>query len=347
MPELPEGTSVSARHGLGGAVRLDQIMVWVALFGLVIACAIFEPSTLSGSAVLSMLPFAAILAIAAVGQCLTIQQGGLDLSVAGSMSLAAAIVTGHASGHDDRLAAAIMMALVAVLIGGFLNGIAISKLRITPIIATLAVNALLVGTVQSYTNSAPKQATANLSHFAVEKTLGIPNTVIVAAVFVIVIALVISKTVVGRRMVAIGANPSGARAAGLRVSRYVIGTYVAAAFCFGVAGIVLAGYLRTPGPEVGNPYLFSSITAVIVGGTAFGGGRGRIIGTAIAAIFLSQLEAFLTATGAPFSVVLLVQAGAIAIAATLSNREAAVRIRHLVRRALRSRPMSQPEASGV
>jgi ribose transport system permease protein len=324
-------------------IRRDGLMVWVALAGLAIACAIFEPSTLKGSALLSMLPFAGILAIASVGQCLTIQGGGMDLSVAGSMTLAAAVVTGHAAGRDDLLFSAIVLAFVAVAIGGLLNGIAIAKLKITPIIATLAVNALLVGFVQTYTNAIPKQASDNLSNFALQKTAGIPNTVWVAAIFVIVISLVIGKTVIGRRLVAVGANPQTALASGLRVDRYVIGTYVAAAICFGAAGIVLAGYLQTPSTSAGNPYLFSTITAVVVGGTAFGGGRGRIVGTAVAAVFLSQLESFLTATGAPSSVTLLVQAAAIAIAATFSNAEAAVRLRRLVRRSL---PRLGRQASG-
>jgi ribose transport system permease protein len=341
-PEVAPPESRSPLHRLRG-VRRDGLMVWVALAALMLACALFEPSTLKGSALLSMLPFAAILAIASVGQCLTIQQGGMDLSVAGSMTLAAAIVTGHAAGQDDQLFGAIVLALVAVAIAGALNGIAISKLKITPIIATLAVNALLVGFVQTYTNAIPKQATDNLSNFALEKTAGIPNTVYVAAIFVIVISLVISKTVIGRRLVSIGANPQTALASGLRVSRYVIGTYIAAALCFGTAGIVLAGYLQTPSTSAGNPYLFSTITAVVVGGTAFGGGRGRIVGTAVAAVFLSQLESFLTATGAPSSLTLLVQAAAIAIAATFSNAEAAVRLRRLARRTL---PRLGRQASG-
>jgi ribose transport system permease protein len=256
----------------------------------------------------------------------------MDLSVAGSMTLAAAIVTGQANGHGGRLAAAIVLALVVVLLGGLLNGIAITKLRITPIVATLAVNALLVGAVQSYSGGVLKAAPGGLSRFAIDKTAGIPNTVLLAAVFVIVIYLVVSRTVWGRRLVAVGASPISARASGLRVSRYIIGTYMAAAFCFGTAGIVLAGYLQTPDTTIGGPYLFSTITAVIIGGTSFGGGRGRIVGTAVGALFISQLNVFLTATGAPSSVTYLVQAAAIGVAATLNSSDAVDRIRELASR---------------
>jgi ribose transport system permease protein len=302
-------------------------MIWVALVVLLLLCVAFEPSTLKSSAILSMLPFASILAIAAVGQCLVIQQGGIDFSVVGSITLAAVIVTGHAAGDNGKLPEAIAMALVAVMIAGLINGIAVTQLRITPIIATLATNALLIGAVQSYTNGVPKAASDGLSEFAIDKTFGIPHTVYIAAVFVIVAAVVLSKTTLGRRFVVIGANPDAAKAVGLRVSSYVIGTYMLAALCYGAAGIVLAGYVKSPGTTAGNPYLLSTITAVVIGGTALGGGRGRIVGAGIAAVFLCQLEAFISAIGAPASVSLLVQSAAIAIAVGFSSNEVAAALR--------------------
>lgn len=297
--------------------------IWVALALLALASAIFEPGTLSHSALLSMLPFAAILAIATVGQGLTIQQGGLDFSVAGAMSMAGIVVTGHANGDGSKLLASIVMALLIVAIAGLVNGIAIARFGITPIIATLAVNALLVGAVQSYAHSSPKQATENLSDFAIGKVAGVPNTVIIAALFVIVAAVVLGRTTVGRRFVAIGASKEASASAGLRVQRYVIATYVIAALCYGVAGIVLAGYIRTPNTDLGNSYLLASITAVVIGGTALGGGRGQLVGTAVAAVFLTQLDSFIAAAGGSPSIALLIQSAAIAVAASWSAIAAA------------------------
>lgn len=294
------------------------VVIWIALAALAVASAILEPDTLSHSALLSMLPFAAILAIASVGQGLTIQQGGLDFSVAGAMSMAGILVTGHAAGDESKLAESIVFALAVVGVAGLANGVAIAKLRITPIIATLAVNALLVGAVQSYSKSAPKAATDNLSAFAIGKTLGIPHTVLIAAVFVIVAAVVLARTTVGRRFVAIGENPAAAASAGLRVDRYLVVTYVLAALCYGVAGIVFAGYIKSPNIDLGNPYLLASITAVVIGGTALGGGRGQLVGTAVAALFLTQLNFLISALGGPASVALLVQSAAIAMAASWS-----------------------------
>lgn len=334
------GDEPTSRQSLWSVVRGPGAMIWFALLLLVIVCLIVEPTTLQGSALLSMLPFAAILAIASVGQGFTIQMGGLDFSVVGSFTLAAVMVTGQAHGDPGKLVPAIVVALAVVIGAGLLNGIAIAYLKITPIIATLAVNALLLGGIQSYTGAAPASATSNLSSFMIDKTLGIPNTVYIAAVFVIIAAFVLNRTVLGRRFVAVGTSQAAAQAAGIGVKRYIIGAYTLAALCYGTAGIVLAGYITTPNTDAGNPYLLATITAVVVGGTALGGGRGRVVGTAVAAVFLSQLNAFLAASGAPASVSLLVQSLAIAIAAAFGSAAAVVLLRGLVRR-------SAPRTRGV
>src|SRR5699024_5084776 len=91
--------------------------------------------------------------------------------------------------------------------------------------------------------------------------------------------------------------------------------YILAALCYGIAGLVLAGYVQTPGVKVGDDYLLPSIAAVVVGGTSLGGGRGRMIGSAIGAVLLSQLTQLVLSLGPPPSTQMVVQAAVIAFAA--------------------------------
>ena len=295
-------------------LRSEGARIWIALVGLVVVCWVLAPGTLTTTALLAMLPVTAILAVSAVGQSLTIQQGGIDFAVPGAMTLAAVIVTGFPNGDESKLALGIVLALAAVAFAGLISGLAITWLNITPIIATLAVNALLIGAVLTYASASPKMATPSLSGFTVGRSLSVPNTVWIAVVFLIVAIIVQNKTVVGRRFISIGASPAASRAMGLPVTRYLVGTYMIAALCYGVAGIMLAGYVVAPSLSLGNPYLLASITAVVIGGTSFGGGRARLAGTAVAAIFLSLLNSLLSSLGAPTSTQLLVQSAAIAIA---------------------------------
>jgi ribose transport system permease protein len=153
----------------------------------------------------------------------------------------------------------------------------------------------------------------------VHKTLGIPNTVLVAVATVAIVAAVIRTTVPGRRFVAVGASAAAARAAGVRVGGYVIATYVLASLTYAVAGILITGYLQTPGISAGSTYLLPTIAAVVLGGTSLAGGNGSVVATAIGALFLTQLDQVVTANGAAESVQYIIQGSIIAIGMLLRN----------------------------
>jgi ribose transport system permease protein len=266
-----------------------------------------------------MLPFAAILAIAAIGQTLVLQQGGIDLSVPGMISLAAVIFTKEAHGDDSAVAGAIVMVLAVSLGVGLLNGLVVTRLNVTPLVATLAANALLLGTVQQVSGGTPTTAPRGWTDFANGKLAGIPNTVIIAVVVTLVIFVVVKWTVMGRRFEATGDNDLAAQAAGITVKWTQTTAYVMASLLYGCAGILLAGFLQTPSLFVGDTYLLSSIAAAVLGGAPLAGGAASVIASAIGALFISQLNQVLAATGAATSVQLLVQGGVIAVAMALTN----------------------------
>ena len=311
---------------LKATIASEGARIWLALVALVVVSAIIAPGSLSNRAIVTMLPVAAILAVASLGQSLTIQQGGIDFTVPGVMTMAAVLATGESSSSDDKLLRGVVIALVVSCLIGLLSGVAVALFRITPIIATLAVNALVLGAVSSYASSAPKQSPPALASFTIGKTVGIPNAVVIALVVLAIAVLVQTRMTVGRRFVAIGDNPATARAMGMPVTRYVIGTYVAASLCYGMAGIVLAGYVVAPSLSLGTPYLLATITAVVIGGTSFGGGRARLIGAAVAALFLTQLNSLLNSMSAPPSTSLMLQALAIAVA--VGTGPVVERVRH-------------------
>lgn len=293
--------------------------IWIATVLLFAMSPIIAPGSLSRGAVLSMLPFAAILAITAVGETLVIQQRGLDLSVPGMVSLAALIVTKYPNLDDSLVPTAILIALVVSVVTGLVSGLAVGILRITPLVATLAMNALLLGAVQWYSGGFPTGAANNLNQWALAGTLGIPNTVLTSVVLVAVVTLVFKYTVVGRRFEATGANPRAAYAAGVPVLRYQIGSYVVASLCYGAAGILLAAFLKTPGIFVGETYLLPTVAAVVLGGTPLTGGVGSVIASAGGALFLTQLGQLVLSIGAPTSVQLLIQSATIAVGMGLRN----------------------------
>lgn len=304
--------------------------IGIATILLFAVSAVVAPRTMSSISLLAMLPFAAVLAVAAVGQTFVVQQRGIDLSVGGTISLAAITVSVVPARNGIPTFAAVILALVLCAAVGALNSILVSKLAITPLVSTLAMNALLVGAVVLYTKGSPATAPQDLSAVVSANFLGLPALVWFALVFVTVIAFVASKTVTGRQFVLSGANPSAATISAMKVDKSVLLAYIGGAVCYGIAGILLAGFLRNTTVGVGNPYLMSVIAVVIVGGTPLTGGKGTVIGTAISALFLSQLIQLVLTLGAPTASQLLIQAIAIAVAAVLGGFSSH-RIRSFVR----------------
>jgi ribose transport system permease protein len=294
------------------ATAKGAITIVVSTVVLFIVSAIVAPSSVSGGVIAGMLPFAAVLAIAGLGQMLVVQQGGIDLSVPGAMSLAIVVVSHYPNGDDSRVLTAVLIAVAYAIGAGALNGLLVGWLGLNSIIATLGTNALLFGAVLGISNGIPRSTTRLLSDVAAGRTLGIPHAAIFALVALLVVAVLTKKTVAGRRFTAIGANRLAARAVGLRVKSHHTLAFIWAQLLYCLAGILLAGITAQPTAFQGNAYLLPSVAVVVLGGTSLLGGRGFPVSTVIAALFLTQLDQFVLALGVPFAVQTLVQAAALA-----------------------------------
>ena len=287
--------------------------IWIATIFLFAVSPLIAQGSITPDSILLMLPFAAVLAITAIGQTLVVQQRGIDLSVPGMVSLAAVICTRYPNLNEGLLVQGIIMAIAACVLAGFLGGICVTYLSITPIVTTLAVNAFLLGFVQWYSGGSPSGACESINQWALRSFLGLPNTLITALIIMGVVWIVMKKSVIGRRFEAVGANPTAAYAAGIPVRRYVIGSYVMAGGFYAIAGILLAAFFKTPGVFIGNSYLLPTIAAVVLGGTPLTGGVGSVVASVVAALFLTQLGQIVLIIGAPTSIQLLIEAAAILI----------------------------------
>ncbi|WP_269501293.1 ABC transporter permease [Burkholderia sp. IMCC1007] len=302
----------------------EFVWIWFGLGLLFAVSSVVAPGTMNGGSILAMLPFAGILAIVATGQTLVIQQRGLDMSAIGMVSLAGVVMARAGFSFNSIVAAVIVTLCVGVAVG-IVNGTLVSRVAITPLVATLAVNALLIGCVRSLTGNVPVSVPTTMQTISHAQFVGLPANVLFAFAFVATAWVITRKTAVGRRFVAVGVNARAAEAAGVRVLRYRIGAYIASAVCFSAAGMLLAGFIGSASQTSGNDYLLPAIAAVVVGGTPFTGGKGSVIASAVAALFMAQLGQLVLALGAGPSVQLLVQACAILLATTVRHLPSALR----------------------
>ena len=312
--KTPGRFALAAQTALGSRYAT----VVVALVALTVLSPILATGSLGQSALLSMLAFAAILAVVAVGQTIIIQQAGIDLSVPGAVSLSAMLMNTIAAGDNSRIVPGIIIAIAGTLIAGVFTGLAVSWFSVTPLVATLAVNGLLLGTVLAISGGQNAIRSPQLiTNFMIGHLWVIPNTVIVAAVVIAIMTFVTTKLIYGRRFIAVGISPRAARAAGIRSIGYTVSAFTLAGLCYGVAGVMLAAYSGSPSIFVGNDYLLPSIAAVVIGGTALTGGKGSLVASALGALFLTQLDRVVSGLGGPNSVRDIVQGAVILFALTL------------------------------
>jgi len=159
-------------------VASRYLPVYIALLLLVIVASIWAPTTLSGVALRAIAPYAAVLGIAALGQMLVIMTGGIDLSVPGTMSLAAVVTVGLGDGSNEKIWMAIATALAAAVVVGLVNGILIGMLKLNALIVTLAVGLIVIGVVNRYGSTFPVQSPVptGLSDWTSTRILGVSRT---------------------------------------------------------------------------------------------------------------------------------------------------------------------------
>jgi ribose transport system permease protein len=282
--------------------------VYLALILLVIVAAIWVPETLSAVALSAIAPFAALLAITALGQMLVIMTGGIDLSTPGTVTLAAMIMVGVGEQSDGRIWLATLTAVAAAAAIGLVNGILIGGLKLNALIVTLATGQIVVGLVSRYVGTFPIQSAVppGLSDWATTRPLGVSPIFWIGVAATLFFIVGLRYTSAGRRFQVVGANPVSSHVMGVRVMLTQILVYVVAAVLYAIAGVALAAQLRNPGVNIGSPYLLGPIAAVVIGGASLAGGLASPLSTFAAAFFLTGLNQMMRSLGLATSLQFLV-----------------------------------------
>jgi ribose/xylose/arabinose/galactoside ABC-type transport system permease subunit len=282
-------------------VASRYLPVYLAIVLLVIVASIWAPAALGSVALSAIAPYGALLAITALGQMLVIMTGGIDLSVPGTLTLAAVIMVGVGGQADERIGIALLTALGAAAVVGLVNGILIGGLKLNALIVTLAVGQVVVGVVYRYGRTFPVQrpVPTGWSDWTTNRILGVSPILWIGVVITLLLIVAFRYTAVGRKFQAVGANPVASNVVGLRVNLNQMAAYVVAAVLYAIAGVALAGLLRIPGVASGAQYLLGPIAAVVIGGASLTGGLASPLSTLAAAFFLTGLNLMMRVMGLP------------------------------------------------
>ncbi len=262
--------------------------VYIALAVLLLAATVLTPKLFEINTIAVVMRQASQLGIVAIGQTMILLVAGLDLSIGGIFLMTSIVVADVTNGRDEMVLPAILISLALGALIGAGNGVLVTKRRVPPFVATLGMLVLVKGATQAYTKGVPGGF--------VPDVLGIVNQ----SWFVLSIPLllwlglnaffvfVLRGTSYGRKVYAVGSNIEAARLSGISVDAIRISVYILGS-CLAVAsGVVLTGYVGYVDRFIGTGLELDSIAAAIVGGTAFVGGRGGLLGT-IAGVLIIQL----------------------------------------------------------
>jgi ribose transport system permease protein len=233
------------------------------------------------------------LGIVAIGQTFVILAGSIDLSVANLISVAAVLASFIMQGRPDMMLLAVAAVLAVSAVVGLINGALVSRLQVSPFIATLGSGLILQGLLSaSFTNFAGS-VPIEFQAIAYGALGPLPYSVIGLFLLAILASTLLRATKFGAHLYAVGGNVEGARLAGIRTDLVTIGAHVLCSLTAGVSGLYLASRLRSGAPWVGRSgvYDLESIAVVVIGGTLLAGGRGGVWGTLAGVLLFAVLDA--------------------------------------------------------
>ncbi|WP_425399989.1 ABC transporter permease [Aeoliella sp.] len=236
-----------------------------------------------------------------IGMTMVILSGGIDLSVGSVLAFASAITAGLVKAPIplpwlgvELQCTALGAILAGLLVGsalGWFNGLMITRVRIPPFVATLAMLGIARGMTMLWTKGFPITGLGDeFAAIGTGSVLGIPAPVWIAAILVGVFAVVTKKTRFGRYIYAVGGNEQTAIHSGINVRRIKLLVYTLAGALSATAGTIVISRLNSAQPNAGLGYELDSIAAVVIGGTSLSGGRGSILGTVIGCLIIGVLN---------------------------------------------------------
>jgi ribose/xylose/arabinose/galactoside ABC-type transport system permease subunit len=282
----------SSADDILGRVRvidwLSRYAAGTTLAALLLVALVATPKFYAGGNIRTVTLQASVLGVVVLGQTVALLVRGLDMSVSAVIAFSGVLVV-----SAGRPGMAPWFVLLAVAIGalvGLANGLLVTWRRVPPFVASFAVLIVLGGVRFAYTHGQTSGSSPHwLQRLGSGSVWGVPFPLVIWVAMALLTWVALSRTQWGRWIYASGASPEAARHGGIPVALVLVSAYIVCALCATVAGLLLSGYLGYVDQTLGNNMNLNSITAAIIGGVAFSGGRGSVWGGAIGAVLLTVL----------------------------------------------------------
>jgi rhamnose transport system permease protein len=270
-------------------VLVGLLLVEIAIFSLV------GTNFFSADAAFQITRLSVELGLITLALTPVIVSGGIDLSVGSLLGLCAVLFGKFWRDLGLPPALAGLAAIAIGGLGGSLNALLITRLRIPPLIVTLGSFSLFRGLAEGITGGVDNFTNFPASFLVLGKGPQIPIFIAAAILF----WLLLHRSTVGRALSAIGYSPEGARHAGIPVERRLARVYVLCGLASGLAAVIYAARVGQAKADAGTGYELAAITAVVLGGTSIFGGRGSILGSLLGLFIIAILQIGLRMASGP------------------------------------------------
>jgi ribose transport system permease protein len=300
------------------AYRYALVFVWVVM---AVVFAVLRPDTFPTSATIqTVFGSQSVLVVLTLALLVTLAVGEFDLSVASTLGLSATLIARLNALEHWPLGVTVLIALVAGVLVGFVNGALVVYIGVDAIVATLGMGTLLLGIALAISNSVTIGGIdQTLLDAANQHFLGLPRSFWYGIVLAAVFWYVLQHTPLGRHLLFVGQNRDVSRLAGIRVDRIRLGAFVATGFLSALAGVILAGTLGAFQSSVAPTYLLPAFAAAFLGSTVVNPGRFNPWGSVIAIYFLITGITGLQLLGLSGWIEQVFYGGALIVAVTLST----------------------------
>ncbi|QUI25368.1 ABC transporter permease [Vallitalea pronyensis] len=269
--------------------RIREFGVLVALILLCVFLSFASPYFLKPMNIFNVLRQISIIGILAVGQCLVIIIGCLDLSAGTTMGLMGVLCAIFIGFGIPPIVAFVLVIASGALIGT-VNGLLVTRFGVNAFIVTLGMQYIARSVALLITGGIPVKMDSPLAFLGGGYIGAVPMSVIIMGAIVLLGWLFSTKTLLGRNIFIVGSNEKAAKLSGIRAGNVKMMVFIIMGSLAGLSGIILTGMLKTAEPSAGLGYELEAIAAVIIGGTSLSGGEGSIFGAIIGAALMGVLK---------------------------------------------------------
>lgn len=272
------------------SVIMKQYGIFVGFLLIVIILSLLSDAFLTRRNILNIVRQTSIHGIMAVGMTFVILTAGIDLSVGSVLALTGVLC----ADFEHRGLPVLLIVVVTMLIGaflGFLNGIVITKGKVTPFVVTLGMMSIARGFALIYSGGYPISGFGKPFRFIGSGyVLTIPVPILIFALTIVIAAAVLRHTRLGRYTYAIGGNEETVKLSGINADLFKTVAYTISGLTAALGAVVLTARLNAGEPIAGTGYELDVIASVVIGGTSLMGGRGGVWGTLVGALLIGTIN---------------------------------------------------------